>query len=118
MARLRHLAIKTKAPQRLASFYMRVFELEEVHREAGAIYLSDGYFSLALIPNRGNAAPNGVNHFGFSVADMAQIERRLASFEEPLLIRSEKQDYSEGRAMDPDGNLFDVALQSHAERTG
>ena len=32
-----------------------------------AIYLSDGYFNLTLIPNRAEGKPSGLNHIGFDV---------------------------------------------------
>ena len=58
MAKIRHLAIKTKSPERLAAFYEEVFGLERIRSEkGGAIYMSDGYLTLALLRNRGEATP-------------------------------------------------------------
>ena len=49
MAKLRHLALLTDQPEKLADFYKRVFELQETHRSAnGAIQLSDGEFNLTI----------------------------------------------------------------------
>ena len=48
MSKIRHLAIKTKDPARLAKFYEEVFGLQVIHKEAsGATYMSDGYLTLA-----------------------------------------------------------------------
>src|SRR5215470_8595502 len=44
MPKIRHLAIKTKDPARLAKFYEEVFGLKVIHSErSGAMYMSDGY---------------------------------------------------------------------------
>ena len=71
MPKIRHLAIKTKDPERLAKFYEEVFGMKCIHSErSGAKYMSDGYLTLAILRNRGEAAPSGINHFGFAVEDL------------------------------------------------
>jgi catechol 2,3-dioxygenase-like lactoylglutathione lyase family enzyme len=116
MAKIRHLAIKTKNPERLASFYEEVFGLKRIRSEKGGpIYMSDGYVTLALLRNRGEAAPSGINHFGFHVNDLKEIEEKLKKFEEPLEQRPANRPYAEYRAMDPDGNLFDVSVHGYDE---
>jgi catechol 2,3-dioxygenase-like lactoylglutathione lyase family enzyme len=114
MSKIRHLAIKTKDPKRLAKFYADVFDMKVLlTEESGAIYMSDGYITLAILKNRGDYTPSGINHFGFQVDDMDEIERRLAAFEEPLTGRPATRAYAERRAMDPDGNLFDVSVHGY-----
>jgi catechol 2,3-dioxygenase-like lactoylglutathione lyase family enzyme len=114
MSKIRHLAIKTKNPARLAKFYEDVFEMQIIHQEeGGAIYMSDGYLTLALLRNKGEATPSGINHFGFHVEDDREIERRLAKYEEPLVKRPSTRPFAEHRAMDPDGNLFDVSVHGY-----
>ena len=112
MAQIRHLAIKTKDPERQARFYEDVFDLKVIHRAENAVYMSDGWLTLALLPNRGNAAPNGINHFGFVVDDMADIEERLSRFNEPLTGRPANR-FAERRTMDLDGNLIDVSVAGY-----
>src|ERR1700681_5104456 len=78
MPKIRHLAIKTKNPARLAEFYAQVFDMKVLHSEkSGAVYMSDGYLTLAILRNRGEAAPSGINHFGFQVDDLGEVEKRL-----------------------------------------
>ncbi len=116
MAKIRHLAIKTKNPAKLAEFYADVFGMEKIHGdETGAIYMSDGYLTLALLRNRGEATPSGINHFGFSVDDVEEIEQKLAKYDEPLTVRPSNRPFAEQRAMDPDGNLFDVSVHGYDE---
>ena len=84
MAKIRHLAIKTKSPERLASFYEEVFGMKRLRTEKGGpIYMSDGYITLALLRNRGEATPSGINHFGFQVDDIAGIEDKLKNSRSP-----------------------------------
>lgn len=114
MAKIRHLAIKTKDPQRLSKFYEQVFDMKVILTEkSGAIYMSDGYLTLAILKNRGDYTPSGINHFGFQVDDIAETEKRLAAFDEPLTGRPATRAYAEYRAMDPDGNLFDVSVHGY-----
>ena len=78
MAKIRHLAIKTKSPEKLATFYEEVFGMKRIRSEkGGAIYMSDGYLTLALLRNRGEATPSGINHFGFQTDDLKDIEEKL-----------------------------------------
>jgi catechol 2,3-dioxygenase-like lactoylglutathione lyase family enzyme len=116
MAKIRHLAIKTKSPEKLATFYEEVFGMKRIRSEkSGAIYMSDGYLTLALLRNRGEATPSGINHFGFQVEDIKDVEGKLQKFEEPLTERPGNRPYAEYRAMDPDGNLFDVSVHGYEE---
>jgi catechol 2,3-dioxygenase-like lactoylglutathione lyase family enzyme len=116
MAKIRHLAFKTKDPARLAKFYEEVFDMKVINTESsGAIYMTDGYITVALLRNRGEAAPSGFNHFGFQVDDVEDLEQRLAKYNEPLTVRPSTRPYAEQRAMDPDGNLFDVSVHGYQE---
>ena len=116
MPKIRHLAIKTKDPARLANFYEEVFGMKVIHSErGGAMYMSDGYLTLAILRNRGEATPSGINHFGFQVDDLADIEARLKKFDEPMAARPSTRPYAEYRAMDPDGNLFDISVHGYNE---
>lgn len=116
MAKIRHLAIKTKDPKRLAKFYEDVFDMKIIHSEEnGAIYMSDGYLTLALLRNRGEATPSGINHFGFSVDDVEEIQAKLEKYDEPMTVRPSNRPFAEHRAMDPDGNLFDVSVHGYDE---
>jgi len=114
MPKIRHLAIKTKDPARLAKFYEEVFGMKVIHSErGGAMYMSDGYLTLAILRNRGEATPSGINHFGFQVEDLQDVEKKLAKWEEPMTQRPSTRPFAEYRAMDPDGNLFDISVHGY-----
>jgi catechol 2,3-dioxygenase-like lactoylglutathione lyase family enzyme len=80
MARIRHIALLTKEQEKLATFYKTAFGMTEVFRHesrAGggpAIYLSDGYINLAVLPARDR--PEGLYHFGFQVDDVDETAKR------------------------------------------
>jgi len=80
MPKIRHLAIRTEDTGKLAKFYMDVFEMQILHKErdeGGVIYLTDGYFNLAILPNKEQNSPNGLYHFGFEVESGEKIVERL-----------------------------------------
>ena len=81
MAKIRHIAVLTKDTPRLAEFYKTSFGMKEVARsgkEQDAIYLSDGYINLAILPARNRQ--EGIYHFGFEVEDVpAAMETAIAA---------------------------------------
>jgi catechol 2,3-dioxygenase-like lactoylglutathione lyase family enzyme len=114
MAKIRHLAIKTENPGKLAAFYKEVFGLEELHRprgDDGPVYLTDGYFNLAILPNTDQQARNGLYHFGFHVDSADEVIDKIRKMEvsNPPKSRPKGRPYAEMRASDPDGNFFDIS---------
>jgi catechol 2,3-dioxygenase-like lactoylglutathione lyase family enzyme len=84
MARIRHIALVVDDSEKTAAFYTAAFGLKEVFRQKNdetrgqwAIYLTDGYINLALLPVE---RPLGVDHFGFAVDDVdAGLKTALAA---------------------------------------
>lgn len=110
-AKVRHIAIKTPNPQRLADYYTKVFGLDVVlRRETGSVYLSDGDLCLALLPTRGEVAP-GIEHFGFHIQDPEEIAEALEGIgmERPK-TRPNDPPFAETRVCDPDGNMIDLSV--------
>ena len=72
-AKIRHIAICAEDTGKLADFYRNTFGLHEVARQQPsddgqtAIYLSDGYINLAILPARGRR--EGIDHFGIQVEE-------------------------------------------------
>ncbi|QIY96721.1 SgcJ/EcaC family oxidoreductase [Streptomyces sp. S1D4-11] len=110
--KLRHLAIVAKDPEKLAAFYTSVFAMELFHRDPdGSCFLSDGYLSLALIKHRLDGdTPLGMNHFGFHISDTEATSVALAEAgaDKPA-ERFTDRPFAEYRAMDPEGNWFDLS---------
>jgi len=66
MPQLRRLTITAKDPVKLAAFYKEVFELNQIAEAGGGVFLSDGTFNLALLPETGGRAA-GLKALGFDV---------------------------------------------------
>ena len=114
---IRHLAMFVRDPDKVAKFYVDVFKMDVAYKtdptktEGKAWFLTDGYISLAILPQRleGEAAC-GLNHFGWAVEDTAAMSRALvaAGVEEPKK-RPSTRPYAEYRGCDPEGNWFDLS---------
>ena len=113
MAKLRHLAILTHQPDRLANFYKRVFEMKEMYRtKNGSVHLSDGEVNLAILNATDPKEPGhqpGLYHFGFHVEDNEEIAKRIKEIYPEGAPKAREASYAEGRGSDPDGNLFDIS---------
>ncbi|MFI6805507.1 SgcJ/EcaC family oxidoreductase [Streptomyces luteogriseus] len=110
--KLRHLAIVARDPEQLARFYASVFAMELFHRDPdGSCFLSDGYVSLALIKHRLDGdTPVGMNHFGFHITDTTATSEALTAAGTPKPAeRFTNRPFAEYRAMDPEGNWFDLS---------
>src|SRR5258707_3339892 len=80
MARIKHIALTTKEPAKVADFYKAAFGLKELRRSPnGAVFLSDGHINLAILNTKGDGSLDmgahgphftGIHHFGFEVDDL------------------------------------------------
>ena len=117
--RIRHLAIMTRSPKKMAQFYQETFDMEVISKAPNdvAFFLSDGYLTLAILPHRleGEAAV-GINHFGFEIEDLEAVKKKLADFGvEMPKMRPAERPYAEYRACDPEGNQFDLSVHGFQE---
>jgi catechol 2,3-dioxygenase-like lactoylglutathione lyase family enzyme len=112
MAKIKHIGIISLDPARLAEFYEQVFDMTVLHRsKSGAVYMTDGYMNIALLPNKAEGKPNGLNHFGFHIDDQEEIAARLDKFGiAPPADRPADWPFAEKRATDPDGNNYDLSV--------
>jgi hypothetical protein len=103
---IKHIAIAVPDEKRekLAEYYKSVFRMEEKDRSPnGGIYLSDGHICLALINTRTQTP--GLNHFGFLVGSIPEIEEAAHSTAQDNVpgARAEKW------IRDPEGNRVDIS---------
>ena len=116
--KIRHLAIITLDPERLAKFYEQTFEMTRLPAKGAsgskAVYMTDGYITLALLENKAEGKPSGLNHFGFEVEDHDEITNRLVKngVKAPAK-RPADRPYAETRGTDPDGNNFDLSSRGY-----
>ena len=89
MAKIRHIAITTQEPDKVAGFYKDVFDLEVVGRfdtdNAVGYYLSDGNINLSILRFKSDTVAgeefgteySGIHHIGFDVDDLGEADARL-----------------------------------------
>lgn len=114
MAKIRHVAILSNDTPKLADFYKTTFSMKEVARgqeKEGmqAIYLSDGYINLAILPARGR--PEGIDHFGFEVESIQETGRTAVAqgAKQGPMPRPRDGRFAEFRIHDPAGTGVDLS---------
>jgi catechol 2,3-dioxygenase-like lactoylglutathione lyase family enzyme len=115
MAKIRHIVFHTTDVERMVKFYVEVMGMTVKHRaENGGVALTDGYLDFSIHTNKIDGKPSGFNHFGFEVDDNDEV---AAKFKEkgyrPPLKRPGDRLYAEYRAIDPDGNNFDISVNGY-----
>lgn len=107
---IRHIALYTPNPQRMADFYCRVFDMKEVQKsDRSSIFVSDGYFNLALLYQR-KEEPMGLNHFGFHVKSNEEMQARAEKAGVRRgAARPARIPFAEYRVHDPEGNGIDIS---------
>ncbi len=116
--KIRHLAIITLDPERLAKFYESAFDMRRIPVAgaggSAAVYMTDGYITLALLENKAEGKPSGINHFGFMVDDQDFYAERMAKLGvKPPRKRPADRAFAETRGTDPDGNMFDLSVKGY-----
>lgn len=121
MAKIRHIALGAKDTEALARFYTTTFGMREVGRMNNgnglAIFLSDGYLNLALLPApKATEGREGILHFGFQVEDAAETGHTAlaAGASQPLSARPRDGRFAEFRIHDPVGTPVDLAEKGWA----
>src|SRR5919202_993181 len=107
MPQLRRLGIAAEEPTKLAAFYQKVFDLEVIGEERGAVFLSDGTFNLALLPKT-DVQTHGLSYLGFEAARIESLEKKLAHFGsgDTKIIDCEPTAGIEFEMRDPDNNAI------------
>jgi lactoylglutathione lyase len=127
MAKIKHIAIFTDDPDKLADFYCRVFGMTITQktvtpRGGRSAWVTDGYVDVALISPEDRAARRGINHFGFTLDEGERddiLQRLKDEGIEPYKPPVDRP-YIEDAVLDPDGNKFDMTsrglLKDHPNR--
>ncbi len=118
MARLKHIAIRTRDVAKTVAFYKEAFGLEEVGKGRSGVYLSDGHINMAILKLRTPTSPAGVEHFGFQVDDLEKTVERVTGLGGGQLTDlarinptdpSNPQSYFEVKVTGPDEQEIDVS---------
>jgi predicted enzyme related to lactoylglutathione lyase len=110
---IRHLALYTAEPKKLSDFYGGVFKMKEVaYSDRSSIFVSDGYFNVALLYQRAGEEKNGLNHFGFHVQDLEEMrDRAERAGTRRGAKRPDRIPFAEYRLHDPEGNGIDISVK-------
>jgi catechol 2,3-dioxygenase-like lactoylglutathione lyase family enzyme len=111
---LRHVALRVADVERSRSFYTDVFGMRTVWQpDPDNAYLSSGSDNLALHREAGAQGAGTLDHIGFLVADLGQLERNFAwARENGLQIVSPLRQHRDGThsfyIKDPDGVVIQL----------
>ena len=107
---VRHIALYTPNPQRMADFYCQVLGMKQVEKtDRSSIFVSDGEINLALLYQR-KEEPIGLNHFGFHVQSNEEMQARAEKAGVRRgAARPERIPFAEYRVHDPEGNGIDIS---------
>ena len=112
MARIRHIVFHTTDVERLVKFYVEVMGLTIKHRsDNGGVALTDGYMDFSIHTNKIDGKPSGFNHFGED-NDAIAAKFKEKGYRAPLKRPLDRL-YAEYRAIDPDGNNFDISVNGY-----
>ncbi len=126
MPRIKHIALTTKDPGKVAAFYREAFGMRELRRSPnGAVFLSDGYINLAILNHKTEkdadvgahgANFDGIHHIGFEVEDLDAAVERLEGVEATQLTDKHAPDVAMGGTRNfemkwsgPDGVVIDIS---------
>ncbi len=128
MARIKHIALTTGNPEKVAAFYKEAFGLQEIRRSPnGAVFLTDGYINLAILnwktekdADVGANGPNysGIHHFGFQVDNLEEACQNLENAQGTQLTQKDGLDTMmapgshrnfEMKWAGPDGVVLDIS---------
>jgi catechol 2,3-dioxygenase-like lactoylglutathione lyase family enzyme len=128
MARIKHIALTTQNPEKVAAFYKEAFDMKEIRRSPnGAVFLSDGYINLAILNFKTEkdadvgahgANFSGIHHFGFEVENLDEACQKLENAQGQSLTQKDGLDTMmapgshrnfEMKWAGPDGVVLDVS---------
>lgn len=118
MAKIRHIAIVSEDPEKLAAFYADVYGMQITGRSKGDVWVTDGYMDVAVIAQANlPGQKKGINHFGFtldpeekSVVYAKMNALGLRPFDPRAANPQPDRPFVEEAAYDVDGNRFDLSL--------
>ena len=117
MAKLRHLAIAVKDPEKAAAFFEAAFGMTRAGNAQRGVYMSDGVMNVALLNFGDEPVPGfdkgyeGLIHFGMWVDDTDAADKQIrAAGGTHLTGRFETNPnvFYEVKYRTPEGFVFDV----------
>ena len=118
-AKLRHIAIAVKNPERAAQFFEKAFGMTRAGSAMRGVYLTDGIMNVALLNFGEEPVPGfetqegyeGIIHFGMWVDDTDQTDRLIKDAGGSYMTGRFEKDpnvFYEVKYKTPEGIVFDV----------
>ena len=116
-AKIRHAAIYTQNPDRMITFYEKIFGMKRITTaltEQNRGHISDGVVGLAVLARR-PGIPGGLDHFGFEVDDIGAVVQTIREKYPKIIITKglERVPFAVFRSHDPAGAQFDISEKSN-----
>ena len=117
MAKLRHLAISVKDPEKAARFFEEAFGMKRAGNAMRGVYMSDGVMNVALLNFGEEPVPGfekgyqGLIHFGMWVEDTGVADKQIRAAGGTYLTGRFETDpnvFYEVKYRTPEGFVFDV----------
>ena len=101
MARIRYLAFLSETPAKLAEFYSKYLQLQQMGKSAqGDVSLTDGFYNLTILKWRpGLKEPRmglGLHHIGVEVNDIDAVKARYLKYDPQGLVLDEPGAFTMG----------------------
>jgi catechol 2,3-dioxygenase-like lactoylglutathione lyase family enzyme len=117
-----HFGLAVKDPSAAATFWMRLFDLEEIFRFEGVVGVSND--AVTLVFHQGTPNPATFGHMSFHVADMAALREALSALKAASVSVEDPGDEIGPEAPgspnmglwfhDPDGYRWELSVQNGA----
>lgn len=119
MAKLRHVAIAVKNPEKAAKFFEEAFGMTRAGSAMRGVYMTDGVMNVALLNFGDEPVPGfesqegyeGIIHFGMWVDDTGETDRKIKDAGGSYMAGRFEKDpnvFYEVKYKTPEGIVFDV----------
>jgi predicted enzyme related to lactoylglutathione lyase len=114
--KIKHMAILSPATLHLSVFYETVFGMHADNAGRTA-HVTDGYVGMNINP-MANGRKAGLNHYGFEVDDVKEVEARLHEAYPAIELarRPSNRPFAGLTTHDPEGNIFDLSFAEYENR--
>ena len=120
MAKLRHIAISVKDPEKTAKFFEEAFGMTRAGSAMRGVYLTDGSMNVALLNFGDEPVPGfetqkgyeGIIHFGMWVDDAEEADRKIKAAGGSYMTGRWEQNpnvFYEVKYKSPEGIVFDIS---------
>jgi len=127
MAKLRHIAIAVKDPEKAARFFEQAFGMTRAGSAMRGVYLTDGVMNVALLNFADEPVPGfetqkdyeGIIHFGMWVDSVDELDGKIKAAGGSYMTGRKETNpnvFYEVKYKTPEGIVFDVTENGYDRR--